>query len=453
LEEFVLRRCIIVLLICLSCCSLHIYAPQANPADIENLLQRAADYKKKGRYLEALSFYQDIYMNLDSWKVADSKAVHKEIADIYAEYLSDNDTALSLEHPFPCTIRVLVEETAEPVTVAADAGLAVVSAAPSPLMKIQAATPLLLAADNGSILMNTSTSATGLIQIVSPGGSAIKINGKPYRGNILAQAEKKKLFIMNQVALEQYLEGVLPREVSPSWPEQALQAQAVAARTYALYHMIKRRQDPFDVYATTSSQVYGGKEGESPATHAAIAATQNLVLTREGKIILALFHSNSGGETEAVDDIWGFTKPYLINVKDSFSLHHPGDTWEKTFTADDLQERIKAFGLPSGSIENIVAVEKAPSGRIKKLKVAQGDAGFFLSGNSFRLIVGAGKVKSTHFEVKKRKGKFIFKGTGYGHGAGMSQWGAYAMAKQGHDFRQILEFYYPGTKIENMSVQ
>lgn len=449
-----LRRCSIVLLICLSCCSLHIYAPQATtPADIETLLHRAADYKIKGRYLEALSFYRDISMNLDLWKVADPAAVHEGIAGIHAEYLNDNDTALELKPPFPGTIRVLVEETADPVTVAADAALAVVTAAPSPLMKIPAAAPLLLAADNGRILINTSTSVTGLIQIVSPAVNAIKINGKPYRGNILAQAEGQKLFIMNRVDLEQYLDGVLPREVSSSWPEQALKAQAVAARTYALYHMVKRRQDPFDVYATTSSQVYGGKEGESPATHAAIAATRGLVLTQDGKIILALFHANSGGRTEAVENIWGFTRPYLINVKDSFSLQHPGDAWEKTFTADELQERIKAFGLPSGSIEDIVPVEKASSGRIKKLKVIQGDTGFFLSGNSFRLIVGAGKIKSTHFEVKKRKGKFIFTGTGYGHGAGMSQWGAYDMAKKGHDFRQILQVYYPGTKIESMNAQ
>jgi stage II sporulation protein D len=432
---------------------LHIYSPLANPADIEALLQRATDYENKGRYLEALSFYQDIAMNQDTWKVPAPAAVHLGIARIHSAYLNDNDTALAALPPFPRIIRVLVEQTAEPVTVAADTELAVTPAGTFPVMTIPAGTPVLLSADNSTILLNTHTRVQGMLAIASPAGNAITINGKPYWGSILARAAESTLVIINQVDLEQYLEGVLPREVSPSWPDQALQAQAVAARTYALYHMIKRRGAPFDVYATTSSQVYGGKAGESPKTHAAIAATQGRVLTRQGKIILALFHANSGGRTEAVHDIWGFTKPYLVSVDDRHSMQHPGDAWEKTFTADELQELIRAFGLPAGSIGDIVPVEKAASGRINKIKITQDGACFFLSGNSFRLIVGPGKVKSTRFEVAKRKGKFVFTGTGYGHGAGMSQWGAYALAKQGHDFRQILALYYPGAVIESIEAR
>ena len=137
--------------------------------------------------------------------------------------------------------------------------------------------------------------------------------------------------------------------------------------------------------------------------------------------------------------------PYLINIDDVYSSDKPGFSWEKILSVNEIQEKLKKFGLPVTSIKDIIPLDRAVSGRIKKLQISQPKDSFYLTGNSFRLIVGPSKVKSSNFKIKRKKKKFIFEGYGYGHGVGMSQWGAYSMAKNGFDFKKILQYYYPGT--------
>ncbi len=235
--------------------------------------------------------------------------------------------------------------------------------------------------------------------------------------------------------------------MAPSWPPEALKAQAVAARTYALYHMLLRRSDAYDVLSTTSSQVYGGSEKDYPSVRSAVDATRGLVLAEGGRLALTLFHANSGGMTESCENIWGGRLAYLSSVEDPFSKNRPGDAWEKTLTAEEITAACVQFGIAAGAVQEIAPVERSASGRIQKLKVVTDSQTFFLSGNSFRLIVGPGKIKGANFEVQKQKGRFVFNGHGYGHGAGMSQWGANAMAKKGSDYRAILGLYYPGAQI------
>jgi stage II sporulation protein D len=253
--------------------------------------------------------------------------------------------------------------------------------------------------------------------------------------------------VVNHIPLENYLCGVLPREMAPSWPPEALKAQAVAARTYALYHMLLRRTDAYDVLSTTSSQVYGGSEKDYPSVRSAVEATRGLVLAEGGRLALTLFHANSGGMTESCENIWGGRLSYLSSVEDPFSKNRPGDAWEKTLTAEEITAGCVQFGIAAGAVQELAPVERSASGRIQKLKVVTDSQTFFLSGNSFRLIAGPGKIKGAHFEVQKKKGRFVFNGHGYGHGAGMSQWGANAMAKKGFDYRAILGLYYPGGQI------
>jgi stage II sporulation protein D len=278
----------------------------------------------------------------------------------------------------------------------------------------------------------------------------VKVNGLSYRGDVWVRAVKGQIFVINSLDLEEYLYGVIPREISPSWPEQALKTQAVAARTYALYHIIKRKHEIYDVFSTTSSQVYGGKVSEHPSAIRAVDQTKGEVLTCKEKLVLALYHANSGGKTEQMENVWpgGFT--YLKSVKDDFSIKKPGYSWDKNLETTEIEKCLKKFGLDISSIIKITPVERAASGRIKKLEIKQEGGSFFLSGNSFRLMVGPARIKGANFEVKKEKEMFCFSGKGYGHGVGMSQWGVNSMAKKGYDYSQILKFYYPEAVISKL---
>jgi stage II sporulation protein D len=352
---------------------------------------------------------------------------------------------LAVEQSMPEYIRVLVADSAAPLRISS-AGVLKITADNNGTT-ITTVSDIAFAADNSSsIIMNGAAQLPGTLRVAPADGQSVAIDGKTYRGLLMITAEKQRLLAVNHVPLEEYLCGVLPREMAPSWPLEALKAQAVAARTYALYHMLVRRSAAYDVLSTTSSQVYGGSQQDYPAIRSAVDATRGLVLAEGGRLALTLFHANSGGRTESLEDIWGGRLSYLSSVDDPFSKNYSGDTWEKTLSAEEIASACAQFGIAADKVKEIVPIERSASGRIKKLKVVADSQTFFLSGNSFRLIVGPGKVKGTNFAVQKEKAEFVFKGTGYGHGAGMSQWGAYGMSKKGHDFTAILGHYYPGAQ-------
>jgi len=425
------------------------------------LLQRADTYKAAGRYLEALTFYRDIAMN-PSWKESAGASLYKNMADIYRDYLGDTAQAqalcapgspaaqaadirlLAVDQHMPPYIRVLIADSAEPVLIASGSPLQIAIGNDA---AFSSKTSIACSADNNSIRVNNAAPMHLSVRITPDAGQSVSIDGKSYRGLLLLTAVRGRLLVVNHVPLEDYLCGVLPREMAPSWPLEALKAQAVAARTYALYHMLLRCSDAYDVLSTTSSQVYGGSEKDYPAVRSAVDATRGLVLADHGRLALTLFHANSGGRTESLEDIWGGRISCLSSVDDPFSKNYSGDTWEKTVSAQEISAAFAQFGIAAGAIKDIAPVERSASGRIKKLKITGQQETFFLSGNSFRLIAGPGKVKGTNFTVQKEKAEFVFKGSGYGHGAGMSQWGAYGMSKKGNDFKAIIGHYYPGTQI------
>ncbi len=494
-------------------------------ATSERLLQVAHDYKKKGRYLEALSFYKDITMN--TWSKRVSPSLYRGLADIYYEYLEDSNSALALyrqiietfpheayiplvyhrlakiffhkgecekslqfyrdirtffptyyrdtniadelqqieaggkltkenalsvDRTLPSNIRVLVEESTAPITVASKGRLTIFSPATGFLKKTPPDKRMRIFLRDNEIYCDGSDPLQHSVRIKTDKQHFLQINDKTYRGFFWIYIVNGKLMVINHVELEQYLYGVLPREVSSSWPQQVLRAQAIAARTYALYHMIKRENELYDVFSTTSSQVYGGKDDEHRATQEAVDHTKGLILAFDNKIVLSLYHANSGGTTEHLEEVWGSCLPYLKAIDDAHSRNRPGFSWEKTLSAEEILGNLRELGLPAGVIKGIVPVERALTGRIKKLQIVQETESFYLSGNSFRLIVGPGKVKSTRFDVVKDRDRFVFSGRGYGHGVGMSQWGAYGMARDGYDYRQILRFYYPGTEIVYIKV-
>lgn len=278
------------------------------------------------------------------------------------------------------------------------------------------------------------------------------IGDRWYRGKVRLARTSTGLTAINHVDLEMYLASVIGKEMYVSWPQAALQAQAVASRSYALYKIQRQQNKLFDLLSTTTSQVYGGVEGEAPSTLEAVAATEGQVLTHSGKIIEAVFHSSSGGHTENSEHVWMSAVPYLRGVPD-YDHEAPVYQWQINFTASQLRQRLPGVG----NIRALIPVQTSPTGRVKKLRV-QGDAGSqTISGRQLRKSLG---LKSTLFQVQPNFAPvagqpvalngFSILGRGYGHGIGMSQWGAHGMANQGKNYQEIVQHYYPGTILKRV---
>lgn len=270
-----------------------------------------------------------------------------------------------------------------------------------------------------------------------------------YRGFIdLIAKDGKKLLVINTLELEQYVRGVLYHEITDRWPMQAMMAQAVAARTYAVFQIKQNKNQEFDVTNDIYSQVYGGKTAERYRTNTATSRTEGMILTYKGNVLPAYYHSNSGGHTEDVDELWEHDLPPLKGKPDLYSLGAPNAHWKKNFRAKDVQETLNKNGFKLGAIKEIQIIERTGSGRVKTLEFITRDGqSVKVAGRKFRDIIGPNELKSTFYDIEMQGYFFDVLGKGWGHGVGMSQWGANKMARKRFDFKEILGFYYPGAEV------
>ena len=366
--------------------------------------------------------------------------------------------------------------------------------------------------------------------VTEKGQQAFLAFGKErYRGRVLIRLNQAgSLMAINQLPLETYLASVVGSEMPASWPQAALQAQAVAARTYALNQL--KPAAAYDLKSTVASQAYRGLAAETDSTRAAVAATEGRVLMQNGKLILAAFHSSSGGSTEDSGQVWSRQLPYLVSVPD-FDRDSPVSRWNLRLEPEQLRSLFRE----TGGVRRIEVLSSSSSGRIKKARVI-GPAGTLdLSGTELRQRLG---LRSTQVSfslqplspgapagvidqaVRGSQGApavsrgasqgataaamprpaappsrsepvvdsatgavlrdggdgpggvaptdpgpqplfqlpaastppepryaLLVEGRGFGHGVGMSQWGAYAMAQQGRSYEQILRHYYRGVEL------
>lgn len=268
--------------------------------------------------------------------------------------------------------------------------------------------------------------------------------GRHYRGKMRVFTDFYTMTVVNILTVEEYLKGVLPMEVSSDWPMETLKAQAVAARTFAYKRMEETVGKPFNVDASHFSQVYGGVDVEREGTNTAVDATTGVVMTYNGALITAFYHSASGGRTATSDEVWSGTPlPYLKSINDPHSLEAPHQTWVYYINRDRLLKILKINSL----IE--IKMTYTASGRVSFIRFFDADGKEkSMTGNAFRLAIGSTNLRSTMFssEISGTVVKFI--GRGWGHGVGMSQWGAYAMANKGYTYDAILSFYYSGIQLK-----
>jgi len=303
-------------------------------------------------------------------------------------------------------------------------------------------------AGGGNITMDSSDSSMEGIK-VNAGSLVININEFALTGVVEIRRNARGLFsIINELGIEEYIRAVVGEEMSPGWPIEALKAQAVVTRTYTLFRKARSGKADYDLCATVNSQVFtgGAKEKEGPAR--AAMETEGEVLTHDGRLVEALYHSSCGGTTEDSKDVWDRKVDCLKSQDCSCGSQSPYRSWEKALSADDIEKAMNDGGHKVSGITSIKVIKKTRSGRASLVWVESEGTEITLKGNEFRRVVGYSKLPSTYFTVKKSGGSFMFTGKGSGHGVGLCQWGAKVMADDGKDYREILGHYYPGAKVE-----
>ncbi len=250
---------------------------------------------------------------------------------------------------------------------------------------------------------------SGPIRIIPVGNNKIiiVINGQKYRyrGNIEIDIDKEygKLNIINIISMEEYLYGVLKKEISPRWPKETLKAQAIAARTFAIFNMNKYIDKGYNICATTNSQAYGGVNHEDPLTNKAVDETRGVIMVHEGKPINAVYHSDSGGYTEDSENVWGSYLPYLRSVESKFEekVSPPNHTWSYSVNEKDLTGKLQKQGIKINSVFSIEPVNPSKTGRINELAfTAEDDTVINMKTNEFRSLIGVDLIRSTLFHIE-----------------------------------------------------
>lgn len=308
---------------------------------------------------------------------------------------------------------------------------------------------LRLALRNGGIALDGRPLPA--VRLRPEGDRGLRLNGREYPGTLEVLKNGEALVVVNELPLEEYLAGVLRAEAKEEWPLETLKAQAVVARTYAMYHRLLNAAKPYHLLASNANQQYGGRVPAESPMRLAVKGTEEEVLFWEGELFPAFFHTESGGHTEDPRVVFASANmPALKPVRDDFSGGSPYVSWSLDLRLSDLAALLRKGGVSVGSVVRLEVLERAPSLRVVRLAVHGTRGRAVLRGNDFRKLVGYDSLKSTLFAVAV-DGKYArFVGRGYGHGVGLSQWGAKGMAEQGYQYRQILEFYYPGATLTTL---
>lgn len=336
------------------------------------------------------------------------------------------------------------------------------------------------------------------------------LEGRLYRGKMtFHRLDEEGVTPVNVLPFEEYLYGVVPAEIIPSWPMESLKAQAVAARNYALYQLYytrKYEQEPYDLCDTTISQVYKGYSVENPRTTQAVNETQGKLLYHQNELVATYYFSSSGGHTEDSENVWSGAVAYLRGVPDLYETAPEVGSWRQVLTNKEIEQLLKKNGVDIGEVMDVNVVGYTSSGRALELGITGTKGDHFLKKETMRYWLD---LKSRKFQLVKSQGLsstfvyttgnwgsdkkskalenlfvvgenqmtrtiinqdqsivvkgeknmkiyslmsapkdgFVFEGQGWGHGVGMSQSGARGMAEKGYTYDQILTYYYSGTTL------
>ena len=349
-------------------------------------------------------------------------------------------------------VRVLVVESAPQLTISSPTALRLSGCTPSSLPQTLAPEQRVTIAYDPSGLRVGGHKAEGhkALLVQTDPGSYLRLNGRSYRGaiEVYRSSGRESLLAINVVDLEDYLRGVIKEEISPQWPAEALKAQAVVARTFALRQILDNPQQLFHLRATTDSQLYGGRESEDYRCDLAVEQTRGMVLTLKGKPIPAFYHAACGGHTEDVGNVWSYNHSSLQGVPCSYCQEYPVYAWQVALSREEVRRSLLRAGYEVGEVEAILPLARSKTERILQLEIRHRGGRIVMEGTRFRRILGNDLIRSTNFSVKYAGDSFIFQGKGWGHGVGLCQWGTKGMAERGFSYQSILYHYYPGATLK-----
>lgn len=274
---------------------------------------------------------------------------------------------------------------------------------------------------------------------------ALRLDGRPLPGRLrLLPAAGEGLDVVNLVPLETYVASSVASETPAIWPAEALKAQAVVARSYALHERARRVGESFELEGSVLSQRYAvGSVSES--ARLATRATRDQVLIYDGEPILAAFHASSGGATASAAEVWGEDVAYLRSVSSPDDAA-PDYFWSYEITLGDLADALREAGYSPGEVRDVRIADVSRSGRVLALRIGA----LALSGRDLRDVLGGRALRSAKFDARIEGDRVRFLGSGSGHGVGLCQWGASELARQGQSYRGILAHYYPGTRLRRI---
>lgn len=338
-------------------------------------------------------------------------------------------------------LRVAIEKEVSSVKVGSSTTAVVKDATGKQLGELTPMSSLMANLRDDEIAIDNRVNATELI-IEPENDGYVWIGDRWYRGTTKLIRQDNKITAINYVDLEEYLYSVVGAEAVSTWPLEALKAQAVAARSYALYKKNTTTSNIYDLDTTVGTQVYKGLDSEYTTTHEAVNSTLGQIMTYNNQVILAAFHSSSGGYTENVEDVWSSPLPYLRAVVD-YDQESPVFEWQQVIPVSKIQSLVAGIG----KIRGLQPVEMTPRGRVVTMQV-MGDRGMAtVSGTKLRKVLD---LRSTLFRVSTDGNTLQIKGRGFGHGLGLSQWGAYYLAKKGVGYHQILGHYYQNATLSKL---
>lgn len=300
----------------------------------------------------------------------------------------------------------------------------------------------------------------------------LAFDGKPYRGLFQATAASGQIILVNIAYVEDYLRGVVPLEFGPVGENhvEAIKAQAVAARTYAMKHLGQYSGMGYDLKADIMDQVYNGAAPETPAVDSAVEVTRGQIAIYKGDMISAYYHSTCGGRTDDIEDVWEKDPaPYLVSVSDdSACAISKYFSWKESFTADQLTLRLEQYlsrergdRIDVGRLIDVRITARTPGGRVASIVFETGNGHYVFNKEKVRWVVGRSEdptqiLRSAAFTIDVTKNEYgevsrvTFEGRGWGHGVGMCQMGAKGLAEQGIGYDSILKRYYQGTALKSL---
>lgn len=268
------------------------------------------------------------------------------------------------------------------------------------------------------------------------------VNGNHYTGNIEVWKGKAGLCLINEVPVEEYVKSVVGAEVGKDWAIEALKAQAVISRTYALYQQINpNKRSNYDLTSSVLHQVYKGGAVDRKVSDA-VKNTKGEVLVYDGKIIEAFYHSTCGGKTEKAEEVFSHSYPYLKSVESSCKLS-PYRLWKRRISLSEIEKALNISGIEEIKIGSLTSTK-----RVKTLDITLAGGSRSVRATELRRLLGWKRLPSTNFNLTHDNDSIIFQGKGYGHGVGLCQWSALEMARKGKSYKDILAFYYPGATIQ-----